>query len=435
MSRKLLKAALQVTVPELVGFAALKIKIVGRDLKMSKKVPLYWVLICTVLAAIIAFNASYIAVGSKYNRAMDEAIKGQAYNDLYTIERIVKNNYAGELDPEALKNAVLKGYVAGIGDKYAAYMTAEQFAEYTASDGGNAVGIGINVVYSYTQAAIEIIDVYPDSPAEKAGLVKGDFITAVDAQSVSEESYYTVIDLIKGEQGSTVKLSILRGEVLKEIECVRDRIKTYSVDYHIYRGTTDIGVIRISEFNSTTPTQFRDAIQSLKESGCDSFVFDVRNNPGGDLESVCGVLDYLLPEGPIIHIYYADGSEQHRNSDASCFDMPCTVLVNDVTASAAELFAAALRDYTRNGDFKASVMGTKTYGKGVLQSIYQLTDGSALKITTAHYNPPYSENYDGKGIIPDELVELSEEASGINFYKLDDYNDNQLIAACERLLK
>ncbi len=400
---------------------------------MSKKVPIYWMVISGVLVAAITFSLSYIAAASKYNTAMQQAIKGQTYSELYTIENIVKNNYDGELSQEDLKNAVFRGYVAGIGDKYASYMTPEELSEYLGSVNGNSVGIGVDVTYSAEHNAIEIVNVALSSPADSAGLCGGDIIVRIDGKSVTEIGYYSAISLMKGDKGSSVTLTVLREGREFEITCIRDVITLTSVGYHIYRGTTDIGVIRIEEFNSTTPDQLKAAVESLKTSGCDRLVFDVRNNPGGDLESVCKVLDYLLPEGPIIHIYYANGREEHRNSDAQCLDIPCAVLVNNVTASAAELFTAALRDYTESGDFNATVVGTKTYGKGVLQSIYSLPNGGALKITTAHYDPPYSKNYNEEGISPNVEVKLSEEASKLNFYKLDDYNDNQLIAACEEL--
>ena len=199
--------------------------------------------------------------------------------------------------------------------------------------------------------------------------------------------------------------------------------------YHVFGGSGSVGVIRLTEFNSTTPEQFKNAVSKLKDDGCDRFVFDLRNNGGGELNSILEVLDYLLPEGPIAHIYYRTGKERHYTSDAACLEARVAVLTNGRTASAAELFTSALRDYTRHGDYDAVLVGTKTYGKGVLQSFYKLKDGSAFKISTGKYNPPYSENYDGIGITPDIVIELSEEAASVGFYKLTDENDNQLIAA------
>ncbi len=401
---------------------------------MSKKIPLYAVIIVAIIAVVVTFNASFLFFEQKYNTKLNETLSGYSYFDkLLSVDEIVRKYYIGEIDDDALNAAVIRGYLSGIGDNYSMYMTSDEYDAFKNEQNGNAVGIGVNVIYDTGNESIEIISILPDSPAAESGLLEGDIITGVEGQRISEIGYYAALDLIKGDKGTQVELSVRRGSEETTVICERREVKTLSVTYHVYGGSGDVGFIRISEFNSTTPEQFKNAIEELRSSGCTKFVFDLRNNGGGELNSIVEVLDYLLPEGPIAHIYYNTGEEDHYKSDASFLDAKVAVLTNSRTASAAELFTCALKDYTEHGDYDAVLVGTTTYGKGVLQRFFTLKDGSAFKISTGRYNPPYSENYDGIGITPDIEIELSEEASSINFYKLTDENDNQLIAAVKAL--
>lgn len=397
---------------------------------MTKKTPLYVVVIVAVIAAVVTFNASFLFFEQKYNSKLNETLAGYSYFDkLLSVDEIVRANYIGDIDDDALKASVVRGYLSGIGDKYSLYMTSTEYDEFMKEQSGNAVGIGVNVIYGDASGIIEIINVLPDSPAEEAGMREGDIIVSVAGKKVADIGYYAALDMIRGEEGTKAELTVVRDGKEIPFTCERRAVKTLSVTYHVFGGSGNVGVIRLTEFNSTTPEQFKNAVSKLKDDGCDRFVFDLRNNGGGELNSILEVLDYLLPEGPIAHIYYRTGKESHYTSDAACLEARVAVLTNGRTASAAELFTSALRDYTRHGDYDAVLVGTKTYGKGVLQSFYKLKDGSAFKISTGKYNPPYSENYDGIGITPDIVIELSKEAASVGFYKLTDENDNQLIAA------
>ena len=403
---------------------------------MSKKIPVYAALILMVLAAVITFNAAFLYFHEKYNTMLNETLASYSYFDqLLSVDEIVQKYYIGDIDDEELKASVIRGYLSGIGDKYSTYMTSEEYEAFKDEQSGNAVGIGVNVIYDSTTGIIEIISVFPDSPAEEADLREGDIISGVEGQSIPEIGYYAALDRIRGDVGTKVKLTVTRDGKEISVTCERREVKIISVSYHVFDGSGEIGVIRISEFNSTTPAQFEEAVKALQKQGCKKFVFDLRNNGGGELNSILDVLDFILPEGPIAHIYYNTGEEEHYESDASYLDAEVAVLTNENTASAAELFTSALKDYTEHGDYHAVLVGTQTYGKGVLQRFFMLKDGSAFKISVGKYNPPYSENYDGIGIAPDVTVELSEEAAGMNFYKLTDQNDNQLIAAVKELKK
>ncbi|MBR5680077.1 MAG: hypothetical protein IKX19_05430, partial [Clostridia bacterium] len=194
---------------------------------------------------------------------------------------------------------------------------------------------------------------------------------------------------------------------------------------HVYAVDESIGVIRVTGFDAGTPGQFVSAVDNLRAEGCDKLIIDLRYNPGGELNSIVSVLDYILPEGPIVRIMDADGNQVNAYySDAEELDMPMAVVVNGSTASAAELFTSAVKDYQ-----KATIVGTITYGKGCMQTTVPLSDNSAVSITYRMYNPPFSDNYHGIGVIPDVVVELDEALSNKNIYKITDEEDNQLAAA------
>ena len=276
---------------------------------------------------------------------------------------------------------------------------------------------------------MQIVTVLPSSPAEAAGLLPGDRIIKVNGESVSDLGYQMAVSQIQGEGGSYVELNVLRGSnpaVEHTFYIERKVLSETTVSFRMY--DEKIGIIRIMEFSRTTPTGVKNAVESLKKSGAERLVFDVRSNPGGDLDGVCETLDYLLPEGPIVRLVDKNGKEELRSSEAGSIDMPMVVLINSNTASAAELFAKALWDYQ-----KATLVGTTTFGKGTAQSILRLPDNSAVAISTHTYYPPYSDNYDGVGVKPDVEVELSENAQGMNIYQLPDSEDAQLLRGVEVL--
>lgn len=351
------------------------------------------------------------------------------YLKLAYIDWYYKNLYVGEIDEEELIYHLSNGYIEGVGDTYGEYYTVEGFEALLDDSNGNTYGIGVYISYSEEYDAIKILTVMQGSPANEAGLLPGDVIIEVGGERVSELGYYTAIDNIKGESGTQIELTILRGEteITKTVE--RRQVDVQSVYSHAYEGDPSIGVVRVIEFNANTPQQFKSAIEELLENGATSLVFDMRSNPGGTLASVVEMLDYLLPEGDLVYVTNADGTvvETHT-SDASCINVPMAVLTNGGTASAAELFTCALKDYER-----AIVVGTKTFGKGSVQSLIGLPDGTGLRFTTYLYNPPITENYHGVGITPDFEIELDESLQNKNFFEITDIEDNQLQKAVYEL--
>ena len=290
---------------------------------------------------------------------------------------------------------------------------------------GEMVGIGVHIIYNGDMGALEVISVMRDSPALEAGVEPGDLIIAVEGEAVSELGYYPAVDKMLGDLGTVAKFTVRRGEnyeQIKEFSIIRQKVTDTTVESRVIGG--DIGVIRISQFAENTGDSIRTAIADLTAKGAKSLIFDVRYNPGGALTGIVDTLDQLLPEGPIIRIVDREGNEEAINSDAACISMPMAVLVNEGTASAAELFTSALQDYKL-----ATVIGTTTYGKGTMQTVVSLPDGSGITISYRMYNPPFSDNYEGIGVVPDIELPLDETLAEKNFYKITDEEDNQLQAA------
>lgn len=353
---------------------------------------------------------------------------------LYEVDSLYRNYYIGELDDDALIDGVIAGYVEGTGDDYAAYYNTESFEVFMSDLEGEVAGIGVTVIYNTDYKSIEVISVVDNSPALDAGIQPGDLIVYVgeEKEAVSEIGYYPAINKLKGTVGTHAVFTVFRGEGYSEsidFDIVREVVDAQSVMHHVYALDDRIGIIKISEFDGNTPVQFVAAVEDLQSKGCEKLVIDLRYNPGGELNSIVTTLDYILPEGPIVRIMDADGNEvKTYYSEATELNMPMSVLVNGSTASAAELFTSAVRDYN-----KAAIVGTTTYGKGCMQTTVPLSDNSAVSITYRMYNPPFSDNYHGVGIVPDIEVELDESLFGKNIYKITDEEDNQLTEAVNAL--
>lgn len=388
------------------------------------------------------YSKQFDEVKSTYDAklaAIDEQMKeyGEIAADISEIDRMYREMYPGELNTESLREYAIKGFVVGTGDRYGIYYSPDEAEALMADVNGESEGIGVNVIYDADTGSIEIIDVSENSPADKAGVLTGDRIAYVIDEdgkelAVAEIGYDMALAKLRGAAGTKAKFVAYRdtdgdGSYDEhEFEIERAAIESMTVSYRLYEPDNTIGVIRISGFDKKTPEQFKAAVESLKTSGAAKLIFDVRYNPGGDKDAVCEVLDYLLPEGPLLRTVDAQGNYTvDMSSDASFLDMPMAVVVNGGTASAGELFAAAIRDYGAG-----KLVGEQTYGKGSMQSIIPIfDDGSLLKMTVTLYCPPKTENYDGVGLKPDKEVEIDQSLKDKNFYKYTDSEDNQLRAA------
>ena len=394
------------------------------------------------------FSPSESTLGTGAQDGEDYAAK------IALIDRIFEQYSLYDTDGELLLDEMLKAYAAATGDTYAAYYTEEEYEAMIADNNATVVGIGITAVEDSQHHDIFVIEVLPDSPALAAGLQAGDRIIAVgtgDARvEVAEIGYQAAVSRLRGEEGTVAEFTVDRDGEELAFSVTRARVQTQSVTGRVSDTDPTVAHVRITQFDTATPTQFKAVVNEWKEKGCTRFVFDVRNNPGGDLKSINAVLSYFLNENDtILSTVRKDGTTTVYRVQAATYtgdyagcsvakeeigmfrDLSMVVLTNGNTASAAELFTAALKDYDL-----ATVVGTTTYGKGVLQNIYHLGSWGykgAVKLTVGYYSPPSGVNYDGIGISPDTEVALSEEAAKTNLYLLPESEDAQLMAAIATL--
>ena len=395
----------------------------------DKKLSVSTVIVLIALSVLVTFQLTYLRVNNKYQRALNEIRDTQLlYDKLASVDAAYRDSFIGEIDETKLIDSMLKGYVVGTGDKYGAYFTKDEFTELLKDNNAEFVGIGVSVLYDSNEKAIRVVNVMPASPALEAGIKPGDLIISVDGFSVSDIGYSAAMGKLRGEAGTKACFTVISGNTVHDYELERRKITEYTVFERIHSQDSSIGIVQVLEFDDGTPAQFKAAVDGLLEKKVEKIIFDVRNNSGGSIDSVSEILDYLLPEGVIIRTYDADGKEEIISSDAAEIDCKMAVLVNRNTASAAELFAAALRDYE-----KAFLVGETTYGKGTVQTIRQLYDGSAISVSDRLYAPPVSENYEGKGLEPDIRVEQSEETQNTAVFLLTDDNDAQLAAAVREI--
>ncbi len=389
---------------------------------MKKKINITTAIFFITAAVIISVVLSYVYFSFAVK---DLNVKADKYAKLDLVSQIVENKFVKDIDSKSIEDGVITGYMYGLGDRHSTYLTKEAFSENQKTNEGKFQGIGVNATKDES-GYIKIYNVFKNSPAEKAGIKNGDIIVKVEGEDVFKLGYETAVNKLLGEVGTIAKFTVQRNMTeLMDFEVVREEFKIETVEYHMMDN--NIGFIRISQFINNTDTDFKNAVEDLKSKGAQKLVFDLRYNPGGSLEIITNVLDYLLPEGTIVTIQDKNGVQKEYKSDASFVDMPMAVIVNGSSASAAELFTAALRDYKM-----ATIVGTKTYGKGTAQETIPLGDGTAIVLTVDMYMPPNGVNYDGVGIIPDVAV-TPENESQVDFYNLQESDDIQLQKAIEVL--
>lgn len=410
--------------------------------KPRRTVSLGGAVMITLLCMLATFLCTYVVMSVQQYRSLTKQRENadaleQAEEKLSYLDTLIRENYVGEIDEDVLADWILKGYMAGLGDPYAEYYTAEEFEALMADSNAEMQGIGISITLGEDTGYIEILAVFPDSPAMEAGLAPGDVITYAwseeeeDYLNVAAVGYTAALSMLQGKADTYAKFIAVRDGEETEYSILRGYVTEYTVSHHLYAPDPTVGVIRISSFDAGTPGQFAAAVAELQERGATALLLDVRFNPGGALDSVCEVLDSLLPEGTVVRTLDREGNEEIvYTSDAKELTLPMAVLVNGSTASAGELFASALQDY-----HKAAIVGVQTYGKGSMQTVQALPDGTGFKFTYRYYCPPFSDNYDGVGVTPDVTVELSEAAAAKNFYTLADEEDNQLAAAYAALVR
>lgn len=322
------------------------------------------------------------------------------------FKELIKENYLyeDEVDEAVLENSMIKGYIDGLGDPYSVYYDEQETKELLESTKGEFTGIGVVMQQDSATKVITFVTVYKDSPAEKGGLKNGDVLYKVDGENVSSQELDQIVAKVRGEKGTAVEITVLRGEELEEVTTTlkRDKIEVQTVESGMMKE--HIGFLRISQFDTVTYSQFKEALEDLHKQGAKGLIFDVRNNPGGNLDTVCEILDLILPEGTIVYTEDKNGQKETFTSDEkNQLDIPMVVLINGASASASEIFAGAIKDYK-----VGTLVGETTYGKGVVQQIFPLTDGTSIKLTISEYFTPKGQSIHKKGVEPDVEVEYTE---------------------------
>lgn len=395
---------------------------------MKKRFGILTVIVVIILAAATTMSITAGFMRAKYDK-VSENLQAQekAFEKLSEINKLIRERYIGDFEETSLNNGIASGVISGLDDAYAKYYSIEEYARYKEELQGKITGIGISVIEDES-GYMRIVRVMDGSPAKEEKLRVGDLITSVNGTDVAELGFVKACEELAGAEGTVADFTYRHSGSTRKITCSVERkvLSVPSVEYELIAG--DVGYIKLYTFDATTAQSFATAIEELMEEGASVFLFDVRRNSVGDIDVAAEVLDQLLPEGPIMWKVYSDSVDAEEvKSNADCLDMPMVVLIDENTASAAELFACALSDY-----YKATLVGATTFGKGTIQQIFPLSDRSAVSISVAYYNPPYSENYEGSGVEPHIRVTLSAEQKA-KFYDMTMETDPQLLAALETL--
>lgn len=396
----------------------------------NKKNKIYKVIMIIVLTAFITFMVTSITLYSYFTKnpisaSAENANKG-IESKLNKYREIIDKYYLGDVDDTALEEGAIKGYIEGLGDPYTEYISKDEMDTYLDDTMGNFVGIGIYMIKNTEYDKIQVLSTIKGSPAEKAGIQSGDLILSADGVEYSADDMSVAANKIKGEEGTNVVIEILRGSEKIKYDIKREKVKVNQVEGKVL--SNNIGYIKFTSFDETTAEDFKNQYQELAKKGIQSLIIDLRNNGGGIVDQALEIADYITTKDSVL-LYEVDknGKEKVRKAESDpIINMPIIVLTNENTASASEILAGALKDLG-----KAKTVGTKTYGKGVIQQILKLNDGSGLKITIEEYQTPNRNKINKVGIEPDETVELpSSVSSSLNVNESD---DTQLQKAIEML--
>ena len=402
-------------------------------MKEEREEKIYKSLMLVVITVIITFLITSVTVykaiaknGIKYVKITDGEVTGLD-ETLASFRKVLEKEYLGEIDDETLVEGALKGYVEALGDPYTEYYTKEEMEKLMDTTNGNYVGIGIYMLVDKEKQTIVVLKPMENSPAEQAGILAGDIITKVDGQGYTLDTITEVSNKIKGKAGTKVKLEIKRGEKETfEIEVERKKILISHINTKVFKD--NIGYIYISDFDGGCADEFTQKYKELKKQGIEKLIIDIRNNGGGIVDEAINILKLITDKGDTLLIT-KDKNENEKitkNDKDPIINMPIVVLTNEYSASASEIMTGALKD-----NEKATIIGTITYGKGVIQTIHTLADGSGLKITTNEYYTPKYYKINKVGIEPNIKVDVPEEYK--NKTTIPEEKDTQLQKAIETL--
>lgn len=397
----------------------------------EKSQKIYRVIMLIVITALVSSLLTAVVVTERITSksSVEKIAEGDGTTGIETtlayIRTLLQDEYIGELDDEQMLETAIKGYVAGVGDEYTVYYTKDEMDDQYDAAMGNYVGIGIYMIVDYSEGTIEVVSVMENSPALEVGMQAGDMITKVNGKELTPDTVGELSNEIKGEEGTTVNLEIKRGEETLELEVERRRIEVSHIESEMLDN--NIGYIQVLDFDGGTAEEFKENYESLKEQGATSLIIDIRGNGGGVVDEAIDMLEMICDKDSTLLIETdKNGNEEIIKAEENpIIDVPIVVLVNETSASASEIFAGALKDHN-----KATIIGTKTYGKGVIQTLIRLADGSGIKITTEEYCTPNRNKINKVGIEPDITVELPEDIKEIT-----KENDTQLQRAIEELSK
>ena len=347
---------------------------------------------------------------------------------LKNIKSILKKYYLNDIDEDKAIDGAIEGYVSSLGDQYTEYIPKDEMEDYTQNLMGNYVGIGIYMSQNTKDNTIVVLTPIKYSPAEEAGILPGDIIKKINDVEYTGENMTAAANNIKGAEGTKVKLEIQRGQEIKTFEITRKKITTNPVIAE--KLDNNIGYLEVTSFDENTAENFKSKYEELKAQGIDSLIIDLRNNGGGLVEEALKIADYIVPKGKELLVTVdKDGKEKvEKSKEDVLIDMPIVVLVNKNSASSSEILAGALKDLN-----EATIVGTTTYGKGVIQQFLTLRDGSGLKVTVEEYYTPNRTKINGVGIEPNEKIELPETIT--NPLTVERKDDTQLQKAIELLKK
>ena len=395
----------------------------------EKAQKIYKIIMLVIITALLSSLLTAIYVNEKFisSTSLKSIAGGNGTTGIETalasIRTILDDEYIGELDDEQMLEMAIKGYVAGVGDEYTVYYTPEEMSNEYDTAMGNYVGIGIYMIVNYEEGTITVVEAMENSPAADAGLQGGDIIYAVDGEEITPDNVQEMSNKIKGEENTTVKLGIKRDDKTLDVKVERKRIEVSHIESKMLED--DIAYIQILDFDGGVAKEFKKNYEELVSEGAKSLIIDIRSNGGGVVDEAIDILEMICDKGSILLIE-TDKKENETitySEEEPIIDIPIVVLVNENSASASEIFAGALKDHK-----KATIIGTKTYGKGVIQTLIKLKDGSGLKMTTDEYCTPNRNKINKIGIEPDITVELPD-----NIEELTAENDTQLQRAIEEL--
>lgn len=369
-----------------------------------------------VLVVALAAGGVKFVQQRQYNGVLSDSSHVQK---IEYLEKMIDQEYLGEVDNAEMAEGIYAGLVYGLGDVYSRYYTADEYAQETASTDGAYAGIGVSIQKN-KNGGVQIAECYEGGPGAEAGLQTGDVITAINDTDVTDMELSDVVSLIRENKDNTIVLTVFREneEKSREISVDVTDVELPSVFGEMLDKKT--GYIQITQFTGVTLQQYKDMFAELKDKGMERLVIDLRDNPGGLLTSVCDILREILPEGLIVYTEDKYGNREEETCDGKHqLDMPLAVLVNENSASASEIFAGAVQDHE-----VGTIVGTTTYGKGVVQELRQLSDGSAVKLTVSNYYTPNGNSINKVGIKPDVEVKLASEL--LNKDEITHEEDNQL---------